>query len=243
MIKKQLKKILKLRKITKFSIILCKNSLIKNNWNIKKTIKYLRKNEFNNKINIKKYKFNFCYSKINKKCTLGHIIKFKVINEDTIKNKKLLILLKKILYISIKKKCKNIKELYNEKIYNKKIKNKLLDYSIMLKDKILIKKFKILKSNFIYNYNHFNNKLSSLIGFKFLKNIKFNNNIKRIIKYISLDIISNNKNKKQNINKYNIYYHSNKIDPFLLERIDLNIKKFLKIFKYIIIYKYYIFNN
>ncbi|MDH3005079.1 MAG: hypothetical protein NHG06_00585 [Candidatus Shikimatogenerans sp. JK-2022] len=240
--KNKIKKILKLRKLTKFSIILCKKSLIKNKWDINKTIKYLRVKENKKKQNIKNLKYGIVYSMVNEDNKLGHLIQLKVKTEEVSYNNILLKLLKKILKISLYYKCKNIKEIlkskYNENI---SIKNELLDKSIMFKDNIIINKFFIIKSDYIYNYNHYNNKISSLIGYiKINKNKKIN---KKIIKYISLDIIGNESlSLKKDIKYINKYYNSNNIDPFFLKRINLNIKQFLYYFKNIKIYDYYIIN-
>ncbi|MDH3004334.1 MAG: hypothetical protein NHG00_00835 [Candidatus Shikimatogenerans sp. JK-2022] len=240
MTKKEIKKILKIRKLTNFSFFLCKESLKINNWDIKKSINYLRIKEGNKNINLNNLKFGIAYSYLNKSKTLGHIIELKVNNKEVANNKKLLKILKKIIKISILNKCKKINDLYKLKFSkNKDIYTLLLDYSIMFKDSIKINKFKILKTNYIYNYNHYNNQIASLIGYK----IKINNfkKLKKIIKYISLDLISNFLNKKKEIKKINNYYKSDKIDPLLLKRIGINKVRYLYYLnKYINIYDYYI---
>ncbi|WGH24782.1 MAG: hypothetical protein NHF88_00945 [Candidatus Shikimatogenerans bostrichidophilus] len=238
--KKKINKILKLRKITNYSIILCKEALIKNNFDINKTLKYLIHKEDIKNININKLNNGLVYSKLNKNKTLGHIIELKVKYEDVANNIIIFKILKKIINISIINKCNNINDIYKSKFNkNKNIKDILLENNIKFKDTIKISNFKKLNSDYIFNYNHYNNKISSLIGFKIKKN---NNIIKRIIKYISLDIIGNNKLNNKNIKFLNKYYNNNNIDPILLKRIGLNINKYLYYFKYIIIYNYYIIN-
>ncbi|WGH24598.1 MAG: hypothetical protein NHF92_00945 [Candidatus Shikimatogenerans bostrichidophilus] len=238
--KKIIKKILKLRKLTNYSIILCKKALIKNNLNIKKTISYLINKENIKYIDLKKLKHGLVYSKLNNSKTLGHIIELKVKYEDVANNKILLELLKKIIDISLINKCKNINDIYNSNFSkNKNIKDILLDKNIMFKDTIRINKFKKIKSDYIFNYNHYNNKISSLIGFKIKK---INKIVKRIIKYISLDIIGNINLYNKSIDYLNKYYKNINIDPLLLKRIKLNINKYLYYLNYIIIYKYHIIN-
>ncbi|WGH25150.1 MAG: hypothetical protein NHF96_00960 [Candidatus Shikimatogenerans bostrichidophilus] len=225
--KKILKKILKLRSFTKFSLIYCKNALKRNNWDINKAIEYLREKSNNIKINDNNLKYGLVYSKINKSKNLGHIIQLNVKSEEASNNKILFKLLKKILKISINNNCKNISQILNSKI-NKDItiKNVLLDKSIMFKDKIIIKNFFSIKADYIYNYNHYNYKLSSLVGYNIKKKNKKIN--KKIIKYISLDLIGNELlNKENKIYNINKYYNNKRIDKNFLERININLKKYL----------------
>ncbi|WGH25333.1 MAG: hypothetical protein NHF87_00980 [Candidatus Shikimatogenerans bostrichidophilus] len=236
--KKQLKKILELRSFTKFSIIFCKDALKKNNWDIKKAIKYLRKKEDKKLINDNNLNYGIVYSMVNKSKKLGHIIQLIVKSEEVSNNKILFKLLKKILKISIYNNCKDIKQILNSRI-NKDIivKNELLDKSIMFKDKIIIKKLINIKADYIYNYNHYNYKLSSLVGYNIKnKNKKIN---KKIIKYISLDLIGNELlNKENKIYNINKYYNNKNIDTNFLERININLKKYLYYLKNINIYNY-----
>ncbi|MDH3004547.1 MAG: hypothetical protein NHF90_00050 [Candidatus Shikimatogenerans sp. JK-2022] len=238
--KKQYEKILKIRKLTNYSLILCKKALIKEQWNIKKAIKYLIKKEGKKKINKDKLKYGLVYSEVNKTQTIGHIIVLKVKSEEVSNNYIILKILKKILKISLLNKCKNINEIYKSRINkDKNIEKVLLDKNIMFKDSIIIYKFLKLKSDYIFNYNHYNYKLSSLIGFKIKK---INKIILKILKYISLDIIGNYLLKEKNLVKLNNYYNSETIDPTLLKRINLDIKEYLYYIKYIKITDYYITN-
>ncbi|WGH24968.1 MAG: hypothetical protein NHG14_00950 [Candidatus Shikimatogenerans bostrichidophilus] len=237
-IRKNKLKIINLRKLTQFSYLLCRNALIKNNWNINKSIIYLRKLESNKKENNSKLIYKVFYSEVNKEKNLGYIIGLKAKTEEVTKNKILLKFLKKILKLCLNYHYKTINDIYE----NDLIKNELLDKNIMFNDKIIINKLVCIKSNYVYNYNHFNNKIISLIGFKIKKNNKL---IKRIIKYISLDIISKNSLFKNNydILKLNYFYKTNKnIDPLLLKRIRINLKKYIYYLKYINISNYYIIN-
>ncbi|WGH25467.1 MAG: hypothetical protein NHG13_00490 [Candidatus Shikimatogenerans bostrichidophilus] len=238
--KKEINKILKLRKKTKFSILSCKLSLIKKNWNFKKAIKYLRNKEKKNILD-NNLKFGLIKSKINKKKNLGYVIKLSFSNDFLEGSSIIKKILNKLLLISIKKKCKDIKDLLKIKYKKNLIKDILLDKSIMFKEKIIISDFLQIKEPYIFNYNHYNNKIVSIVGFKInTKNKKKIN--KLIFKYIALDIITNPlffKGKK-NIKLINKYYNNKKIDKKFLELINISLKKYLYFFKYIVITNYYI---
>ncbi|WGH25695.1 MAG: hypothetical protein NHF89_00990 [Candidatus Shikimatogenerans bostrichidophilus] len=232
-----IQKIIELRKITKFSIKLCKESLKKTKWNIKKSIKYLKNNELKKKYNEKLYN-GIVYSKINKNKNIGVIIKVKTESDFITKNINFIILLKKIINISFN--CVNIKEILNTKINNNKsVIEEILENKLMFKENIIIYDFVKIKTDYVNCYNHHNNKFSSIVGIKYKKKyIKVKNKIiKNITKNIAIDIIANNNlYKKKNINKY---YNNKKIDIFFLKRINITLEEYLNIFKkYIYIYDF-----
>ncbi|WGH28086.1 MAG: hypothetical protein NHG07_01010 [Candidatus Shikimatogenerans bostrichidophilus] len=88
--KKELQKIIKLRKLTNFSILTCKKALLKNNFNIKNSYYYLLNKE-NKKYNIYikkniKLKNGLIYSSVNKKNNIGIILKINTESDFIIKN-------------------------------------------------------------------------------------------------------------------------------------------------------------
>ncbi|WGH27087.1 MAG: hypothetical protein NHG12_00975 [Candidatus Shikimatogenerans bostrichidophilus] len=227
----KLKKIIKLRKLTNFSILICKKSLEKNKFNIKKSFKYLIKKE-NKKYNIllkKKIKLNngLVYSSINKKKNIGIILKINTESDYIINNnffKKFLIKINKIIF---KKKIKN----KNKLLKNKNIKNEILKNIIRFKENIIISKFYYFKDDYINYYNHYNYKITSIVSFK-LKNKIYNKKIiKNISNIIAIYIIIKNLNiKLKYINKY---FLSKKIllDNNFIKKIKLNKNEYLKYFK------------
>ncbi|ASS47071.1 Elongation factor Ts [Candidatus Nasuia deltocephalinicola] len=156
------KSILKiLRDETKISLFDCVNALKKYNNNIILAKKFL----FNKNINeIKKKKnlYNIIYIfKYNKICLL---IKCKLESEILIKIKEIINLIKKIIFILIINKYKNIFLLKkNYKLI--KVKNIINILIIKIKENFNIYKFNIIKfinQNIIYNYN---NKLGLIINY------------------------------------------------------------------------------
>ncbi|WGH27602.1 MAG: hypothetical protein NHG11_00870 [Candidatus Shikimatogenerans bostrichidophilus] len=241
--KYEIKKIINLRKKTNFSITLCKKALEKNNLDIEKSIKYLRKLKINNNKKIINNN-GIIYSSINKKKNIGVILKINLISDFVINNNLFKKFVKNIIYIIFKKKIKNKKELLNNKIIN----NKLLDLNIMFKEKIVISNFFLLKSNYVNIYNHYNYKLSSIVGFK-LKNNKIKKNKKKnkILKLITKNIAINilvKKLKKKKINKY--FLNKKKLlELNFLKRIKLNYNEYINFFKkniYIKNFKFFILN-
>ncbi|MDH3003828.1 MAG: hypothetical protein NHF95_00895 [Candidatus Shikimatogenerans sp. JK-2022] len=220
-----LKKIIKLRKITKLSIEVCKKSLIINNYNIKKAFNYII---INNKDLIEKINFNkklnngIVYTKVNKKKNIGILLKIKTESDYILKNKYFKFFLKKIIKIIFKYKINNLKLLLN----NKKIKFLIFKIMLFFKEKILIDKLFYFHDYFIDYYNHYNNKITSVVCFKKKTNKK---NILKISKYIAMFIVAKNI-KCKNINNY--FISKNILnDNFFLKKINLNKKKYLFFFK------------
>ncbi|WGH26059.1 MAG: hypothetical protein NHF93_00970 [Candidatus Shikimatogenerans bostrichidophilus] len=190
---KIIKKIIKLRKITKLGILICKKALNKNKFNIKNSIKYLKNKVINSKYNyITKKKLNngITYSNINNKKNIGIIFKVKTETDFIINNKYFKKFIKKIIKISLKFKIKNKKKLFKNNI----IKNEILNLNIIFKENIIINDYYYIKNDYINNYNHHNNKLSVIIGINIIDNYKKINKKKiyNITKYIIFYIIINN---------------------------------------------------
>ncbi|WOX79110.1 hypothetical protein [Candidatus Shikimatogenerans bostrichidophilus] len=241
---KQNKIILKLRKLTKFSILLCKEALTINKWDIKKSIEYLR-NKFKSKLKNNNYKINngIVISKINNEKNIGVIIKINVNSDYIINNIYFKNFIKKIIKISFKSNINNIKDLLNNSIVN----NEILDKNIMFKEKIIISNFYKINCDYINNYNHHNYKFSSIVGFKINYKIISNLNYKFIYyisKNISIYIIINNLiiNNKKYLIKLNKYLFSKDFfinNKKIFYKFKYNHKKFLYIFKNNIKIKYF----
>ncbi|WOX79369.1 hypothetical protein [Candidatus Shikimatogenerans bostrichidophilus] len=242
--------ILKLRKLTKFSILLCKKALTINKWDIKKSIEYLRK-KFKSKLKNNNYKINngIVLSKINKKKNIGVIIKINVNSDFIINNINFKNFIKKIIKISFKSNINNIKDLLKNSI----VKNEILDKNIMFKDTIIISNFYKIKCDYINNYNHHNYKFSSIVGLKInyknIYNLNYNF-IYYISKNIAIYIIINNLiiNNKKFLIKLNKYFFSKEFfinNKKIFYKFKYNHKKFLYIFKNNIkikYFKYYLIN-
>ncbi|WOX79239.1 hypothetical protein [Candidatus Shikimatogenerans bostrichidophilus] len=242
--KKKNSLILKLRKFTKFSILLCKKALKKNKWDIKKSIEYLRK-KINSKLKNNNYKINngIVISKINRNKNIGVIIKINVNSDFIINNIYFKNFIKKIIKISFKSNINNIKDLLKNSI----VKNEILDKNLMFKETIIISNFYKIKCDYINFYNHHNYKFSSIVGLKInYKNI-YNLNYKfinYISKKISIYIITNNFiiNNKKNLIKLNKYFFSKDFfinNKKIFYKFNYNHKKFLYIFENNIKIKYF----
>ncbi len=245
----KLENIKKIRKITKISIYKCKKILEKNNFDIYKSLKYLKKKKLNKK---NKSYHEFITTKTKKNITI--IIKFESETDFIINNIEFKNFEKKIICNIIN----NYKK-YNidSKNINKIFKNDINLITNKLNENIKIKNFLYLKSNkekYICDYNH-NRKIGVII---LVKKINKNNiiNIKKVRKiaihiaaiqpkYLNIKSISNkyikkikenikikfkNKLKHKNINN-EIKEKLNKIclkEQLFLFKNNIKVKKYLK---------------
>ncbi len=180
----------KIRKITSISIIECKKALEKNNFNLEKSIIYLKKKKINKN---KKTKEGGIFGKIKK--NKGIIIKINCETDFTIKNKKITNFIKKIINYSLKNNYITTKKINN--IFKKKIKYLILKF----KENIIIKKIYYIKGKYLCKYIHNNNKIGTLLKIKTKnKNINY-----KKIKKIAMHITAM---KPKYISKKNIPYNT-----------------------------------
>ncbi len=164
----------KIRDITSISIIECKKALEKNNFNLEKSIIYLKKKKYNIK---KKSKEGIIFGKI--KNNKAIIIQINCTTDFTIKNKKIKKFANKIINYSLTKENISIKNIDN--IFKKK-KNYLIS---KFKENIVIKKICYLKGKYLIKYVHNNNKIGTLLKVNTKKkNINYKK-IKKIAMHIA----------------------------------------------------------
>ncbi len=227
--KKRLEIIKKLRKITKISILKCKQILEKNNFNIYQSLKYFKKKKIKKK---NKSFYEFIVTKTKKNISL--IIKLESETDFIIKNLEFKKFKDKIIKNIIKNN--NLIKNINSKNINKIFIKDINIITNKLNENIKIKKFRYLKSNkkqYIYDYNH-NNKIGAII---LVKKINKNNKIKtNKIKKITLHIVAMqpkylniksipHKYIKKIKNKINIKYKNNKNKNDLNKIINKKIKQ------------------
>ncbi len=222
----------KIRKITSVSIKECLQALKKNNFNLEKSIIYLKKKKLHKN---KKPKQGGIFGKI--KNNKGIIIKINCETDFAIKNKKIINFAKKIINYSLKNKCTSIEKINN--VFKKKRKYLILKF----KENIIIKKIHCIKGKYLCKYIHNNNKIGTILKIK-LKNKHINfKKIKKIAmhiaamnpKYIDKSDISYNTAKKYIKNIILISKQKNK------KIIKKKIKE--KINNLILLKQKFIFNN
>ncbi|WMC19559.1 MAG: translation elongation factor Ts [Enterobacteriaceae bacterium PC38] len=235
MIKNNINKIKKLRKITGSGLIDCKNALIKSNNNIKNAIIEMRKIgilKFNEKKNISIING---IVKTKKEGKYGIIIEVNCQTDFTSKSKEFRNFINNIIQKILNNNIKNTIK------YNLIYKNEIINLFNKIKENINIKRVFILNENIIEEYNH-NNRIGVLIQAKFIQ--------KKKLKKIAMHIASN---KPDFINIENIYYNliinEYKIQKNLIKKKNFLYKKILfgKIIKYIneitLINQKFIFNT
>lgn len=227
--KNKIEIIKKIRKITNISILLCKKALEKNNFNIKKTLLYLKN------INIKRKNIPKEGIIINKiKNNKAIMIKINCETDFTSRNKEFELFCKKILNFCFKKKNISLKDI-NKNFYLKK------KYLISkFKENIIIKKICILKNKNLYNYLH-NKRIGTILKYK---NYSNKNKLKKI-KKISMHITAMNPKyinlkeiKKKTINK-----EKKKISILIKNKNKLNKKLLEKLKNKCLLNQKFIFNN
>ncbi len=229
-----IKLIKKIRKITSISIDKCKKALEKNNYNLNKSIIYLKKKK--NKIK-KLIKEGNIYGKI--KNNKAIMIQINCETDFTIKHIEIKKLVNKIINYSFKKNYKSINKI------KKKFKKKINYLISKFNENIEIKKFLFIKGKFLTQYIHNNNKIGTILK---IKTNKLNIN-KEKIKKIAMHITAMNPkfiNKKKiplsKIKKYrqNIIFNLNSKN---IKNNIIKIKLIEKINNVSLLEQKFIFNN
>ncbi len=229
----------KIRNITQISILKCKNALIKNNFDLNKTLKYLKNKKFNFTKN-SNYEFINTKTKKNK----AVIIKFSCETDFVSKTYEFKIFSKNVINFILNNK--NITLNYINNIFEKE-KNYLIS---KFNENIIIKKIFYLKNKYVSSYNHLN-KIGVILSANKINNKKKINKkkLKKIAvhiastktKFINLSNIPNSiytktKNKliKLKLNKYNYKKNiKNKLkeicllNQYFLYNNNIKIKKYL----------------
>ncbi len=164
----------KIRDITSISIIECKKALEKNNFNLEKSIIYLKKKKNNIK---KKSKEGGIFAKI--KNNTAVMIQINCETDFTIKNKKIKDFANKIINYSLINKYISIENINN--IFKEK-KNYLIS---KFKENIIIKKICYIKGKYLVKYIHNNNKIGTLLKINTEKNNINYKKIKKIAMHIA----------------------------------------------------------
>ncbi len=186
----------KIRNLTQISIDKCKKALERNNFNIQKTLIYLKKIKINNK---NKTKQGIILGKIINNIAL--IIKITCETDFSSKNYLFINFSKKILNYIIKYNIFDINKI-NE-YFKKKKKNLILK----LNENININKIKYLKGKFISKYIHNNYKIGTILKINTINynKKKINTNMKKICmhitamnpKYIDINLITKKEIEKE----------------------------------------------
>ncbi len=185
----------KIRNLTNISIKKCKKALEKNNYNLKKSIIFLKKNKIK-KNNLPKK--GIIINKI--KNNIAIMLKLLCETDFTSKNIIFKKFSKKIINFCLKKKIFILKKI--KKYFKKKIQYLILKFN----ENILIDNICFLKGKYINKYLHYNKKIGTILKINTYKN-KIN---KKYIKQICMHITSMNpkyisiKNIPKNILKKNI---------------------------------------
>ncbi|BAO66266.1 translation elongation factor Ts [Candidatus Karelsulcia muelleri] len=187
MYKPKISEINTLRKITNSGIIDCKKAIIESNGNIEEAIDWLRKKGVSDNIICKETNEGFVICKINKEQTVGVILKINCETDFVTRNSTFInmanIIVNKALY------CNNIDELFNIKINKNLSVINFINHHMnnIIKEKIELSSFEIIKSSFVGYYVHHSNKIGSIVGFS--KKIK---GIEKISKEIAMQIVATN---------------------------------------------------
>ncbi len=228
----------KIRYLTKISIIKCKKALKKNNYNLEKSLIYLKKKNINNKNNYTKEGI------IINKIKNNNVIMIKLLCETdfTAKNKYFNKFANKIINFCFKKKITKLKKI------NKYFKKKIKYLKTKFNENIIINNICNLKGKNIGNYLHHNNKIGTILKIDINKIKNKEKYIKQICihitamnpKYINLKDIPSNiikKEKKKNLiyNKKDIYKKINKklkkktlLEQKFIYNNKIKVKEFLK---------------
>ncbi len=223
----------KIRKITSISIIECKKALEKNNFNLEKSIIYLKRKK--NKIKKKTKEGNiFCKIK-NKKAAM---IQINCETDFTIKNKEIKNLANKIINYIIQNKYISIKNITN--VFSKKI-NYLIS---KFKENITISKICYMEGKYLIKYIHNNNKIGTLLKINTKKkNINYKK-IRKIAMHITAmnpKFISKNEIPLSFVKKYILNTNFNLKNKINKKKIKEKIKE--KINNIILLKQKFIFNN
>ncbi|NHU72392.1 translation elongation factor Ts [Candidatus Sulcia muelleri] len=185
----KISEITKLRKSTNSGIKDCKKAMIESNGNFEKAIDWLRKKGVADAY-FKKTNEGFVICKINKKKTIGVLLKISCETDFVTKNSTFLKMAKiiannaifckskdELLLFQIKKNL-SVKEMINHHINN------------IIKEQIKLISFERIQSEFVGYYVHHSNKIGSIVGF--YKKIKEIQGIEAISKEIAMQIVATN---------------------------------------------------
>ncbi len=194
----------KIRKITSISIDKCKKALEKNNFNLNKSIIYLKKKK-NKKKNITKEGGIFGKIKNNK----AIMIQINCETDFTIKNIEIKKWINKIIDFSLNTKNISVDIINNN--FNKKTNYLISKFN----ENIKIKKIFFIKGKFLAKYIHNNNKIGTILKIKTNQSYIDNKKIKKIAMHITAmnpKFISKKQIPLNIIKKYkqNIIYNLNK---------------------------------
>ncbi|WP_110503643.1 translation elongation factor Ts [Candidatus Karelsulcia muelleri] len=180
MYKPKISEITKLRKSTNSGIKDCKKAMIESNGNFEKAIDWLRKKGVADATSFKKTNEGFVICKINKKKTIGVLLKISCETDFVTKNSTFLKMAKIIANNAIF--CKSKDELLLFKIKKNLSVKEMINHHInnIIKEQIKLISFERIQSEFVGYYVHHSNKIGSIVGLK----LKFNKNNKNFIKGI-----------------------------------------------------------
>ncbi|WGS82946.1 MAG: translation elongation factor Ts [Candidatus Karelsulcia muelleri] len=189
MYKPKISEITKLRKSTNSGIKDCKKAMIESNGNFEKAIDWLRKKGVADATNrsFKKTNEGFVICKINKKKTIGVLLKISCETDFVTKNSTFLKMAKIIANNAIF--CKSKDELLLFKIKKNLSVKEMINHHInnIIKEQIKLISFERIQSEFVGYYVHHSNKIGSIVGF--YKKIK---GIEAISKEIAMQIVATN---------------------------------------------------
>ncbi len=226
--KYKIKLIKKIRHLTKISINKCKKALEKNNYNIEKSLIYLKKIKIKKK-NIPKE--GIILNKINK----NNVIMIKLLCETDFTSKNIYFnnFANEIINFCFKKKIYILKKI--NKYFNKKKKYLINKFN----ENIIIDNICYLKGKYIGNYLHNNNKIGTILKIK----TKKNNLDKKYIKQICMHITAMNPKyiNKKNIPLEIIKKEKKKILIYYKKNISKKLKN--KLNKKILLEQKFIFND
>ncbi|XMD99598.1 MAG: translation elongation factor Ts [Candidatus Karelsulcia muelleri] len=251
MYKPKISEITKLRKSTNSGIKDCKKAMIESNGNFEKAIDWLRKKGVADATSFKKTNEGFVICKINKKKTIGVLLKISCETDFVTKNSTFLKMAKIIANNAIF--CKSKDELLLFKIKKNLSVKEMINHHInnIIKEQIKLISFERIQSEFVGYYVHHSNKIGSIVGLKdkdkkikaIAMQIVATNPIGLDKKDIPRDVIKREKNiiinnllfknknliKKILIGKLNKFFNENVLlDQNLITDKKISIKKFIK---------------
>ncbi|WP_110493576.1 translation elongation factor Ts [Candidatus Karelsulcia muelleri] len=192
MYKPKISEITKLRKSTNSGIKDCKKAMIESNGNFEKAIDWLRKKGVADATSFKKTNEGFVICKINKKKTIGVLLKISCETDFVTKNSTFLKMAKIIANNAIF--CKSKDELLLFKIKKNLSVKEMINHHInnIIKEQIKLISFERIQSEFVGYYVHHSNKIGSIVGF--YKKYKYKKIIEAeaISKEIAMQIVATN---------------------------------------------------
>ncbi|XZQ52100.1 MAG: translation elongation factor Ts [Candidatus Karelsulcia muelleri] len=163
MYKPKISEITKLRKSTNSGIKDCKKAIIESNGNFEKAIDWLRKKGVADATSFKKTNEGFVICKINKKKTIGVLLKISCETDFVTKNSTFLKMAKIIANNAIF--CKSKDELLLFKIKKNLSVKEMINHHInnIIKEQIKLISFERIQSEFVGYYVHHSNKIGYIL--------------------------------------------------------------------------------